>query len=131
MSLHSGELAIVGASPKRLLIDGVWREGLGGQRVAVEDPSTGETLCEVASATPADGLAALDAAVAAQVAWGRHPPQERARILQRAFDELTERAEEIALLLTLEMGKPLPESLDEVRYAADYLAWFAEETVRI
>ena len=56
---------------KRLLIGGEWRDASGGETFAVEDPSTGETLCEVADATPDDARAALDAAVAAQAEWAR------------------------------------------------------------
>ncbi|MEX1141001.1 MAG: NAD-dependent succinate-semialdehyde dehydrogenase [Thermoleophilaceae bacterium] len=127
----AGERSIVDAVPKRLLIGGEWRDGDGGATLAVDDPATGEILCEVADASAADAAAALDAAAAAQERWAAHPPRARGEILQRAFERVTERRDELALLMTLEMGKPLAESRGEVAYAAEFLRWFAEEAVRI
>ena len=95
------------------------------------DPSTGRDLCAVADASPADGRAALDAAVAAQPAWAATPPRERADMLSRAFDLLHERIDDLALLMTLEMGKPLAEARGEIAYAAEFFRQFAEEAVRI
>ena len=97
----------------------------------VQDPSTGEVLVEVADASPADAIAALDAAVEAAPAWAAHPPRERGEILRRAFEMINERADDLALLMTLEMGKPLTESRSEIVYAAEFLRWFSEEAVRI
>jgi succinate-semialdehyde dehydrogenase/glutarate-semialdehyde dehydrogenase len=125
------ETAVVQAAPNQLFIGGEWRAASGGETLAVEDPSTGETLVEVADATPEDAKAALDAAVAVQDEWATHPPRERGEILRRAFEAMTERADELALLMTLEMGKPLAESQAEVTYAAEFLRWFSEEAVRI
>ena len=99
--------------------------------MAVEDPSTAEALCEVADATPEDALAALEAASEAQAEWGAYPPRERGEILRRAFEEITQRADELALLMTLEMGKTLAESRGEIAYAAEFFRWFSEEAVRI
>ncbi|HEX2128100.1 MAG TPA: NAD-dependent succinate-semialdehyde dehydrogenase [Solirubrobacterales bacterium] len=126
-----GEAAAVEAVPKGLLIGGEWRESETGDRLAVEDPATGEALCEVGDATAGDAVAALDAAAAAQEEWAAHPPRERGEILRRAFERITERREELALLMTMEMGKPLAESRGEVAYGAEFLRWFAEEAVRI
>jgi succinate-semialdehyde dehydrogenase/glutarate-semialdehyde dehydrogenase len=117
--------------PGQLLIGGAWRDAEDGRRFPVEDPSTGAVLREAADASPADGRAALDAAFAAQAAWAATPPRERSNILRRAFDAVTDRAEEFALLMTLEMGKPLAESRAEVAYGAEFLRWFSEEAVRI
>jgi succinate-semialdehyde dehydrogenase / glutarate-semialdehyde dehydrogenase len=125
------ETAVVEAAPNQLFIGGEWRAASAGGTLAVEDPSTGETLVEVADATPDDAVAALDAAVVAQEAWAEHPPRERGEILRRAFERMTERAEDLALLMTLEMGKPLAESKAEIAYAAEFLRWFSEEAVRI
>jgi succinate-semialdehyde dehydrogenase/glutarate-semialdehyde dehydrogenase len=125
------EQDVVARVPKGLFIDGEWRDATGGQTLAVEDPSTTETLCEVADATPADAMAALDAAVAAQAAWAAHPPRERGEILRRAFEAVVARADELAVLMTLEMGKPVAESRAEVIYAAEFLRWYSEEAVRI
>ncbi|HEV3465505.1 MAG TPA: aldehyde dehydrogenase family protein, partial [Actinomycetota bacterium] len=131
MSIAASEQAVVDKVTPRLFIGGEWREAGGGGSFAVEDPSTGEELCQVADATPEDGLAALDAAVAAQAEWAGWPPRERGEILRRAFDTLNDRADELALLMTLEMGKPLAESKAEIAYAAEFFRWFAEEAVRI
>ncbi|HWM10714.1 MAG TPA: NAD-dependent succinate-semialdehyde dehydrogenase [Solirubrobacteraceae bacterium] len=125
------ETAVVQAAPNQLFIGGEWRDASGGETLAVEDPSTGEPLVEVADATPEDAKAALDAAVAVQDEWATHPPRERGEILRRTFEAMTERADELALLMTLEMGKPLAESQAEVAYAAEFLRWFSEEAVRI
>jgi len=125
------EQAAVAAVPTDLFIGGEWRAASGGARFAVEDPSTGEALVEVADATPEDATAALDACCAVQAEWAAHPPRERGEILRRAFTAMTERADELALVMTLEMGKPVAESVAEISYAAEFLRWFAEEAVRI
>jgi succinate-semialdehyde dehydrogenase/glutarate-semialdehyde dehydrogenase len=126
----ANEQQVLNDAPDRLFIGGEWREGERGQ-LPVEDPSTGETLCEVADASPADAQAALDAAVAAGPGWADHPPRERGEILRRAFTAIVERADDLALLMTLEMGKPLKESKAEITYGAEFLRWFSEEAVRI
>jgi succinate-semialdehyde dehydrogenase / glutarate-semialdehyde dehydrogenase len=131
MSIATNEQAVVGAVPARLFIGGQWRDAAGSRTFPVEDPATGETLVEVADATPEDGMAALDAAVAVQAEWAAHPPRERGEILRRAFEAITARADELALLMTLEMGKPIAESKAEVAYAAEFFRWFAEQAVRI
>jgi succinate-semialdehyde dehydrogenase / glutarate-semialdehyde dehydrogenase len=125
------ESEVVEAAPRELFIGGEWREASGGQTLAVEDPSTGDTLVEVADATPEDAKAALDAAVAVKGEWAAHPPRERGEILRRAFERIIERTDDLSLLMTLEMGKPLAESKAEVVYAAEFLRWFSEEAVRI
>lgn len=121
--------AVVGAVPKGLLIGGEWIETSGA--VPVENPATGQTLADVADATPEQGIAALDAAVAAGPSWAATDPRERGEILRRAFDMLHERADDFALLMTLEMGKPLAEARGEVTYGAEFFRWFSEEAVRI
>ncbi len=116
--------------PKQLYIGGQWRDGSNGT-LAVEDPSTGETLCEVADASAEDATSALDAAVQAGPGFAEHPPRERGEILRRAFEAIMDRQEELALLMTLEMGKPLKESKAEIAYGAEFLRWFSEQAVRI
>jgi succinate-semialdehyde dehydrogenase/glutarate-semialdehyde dehydrogenase len=116
--------------PKQLYVAGEWREGSKGT-IPVEDPATGETLVEVADASADDAKTALDAAVEAAPAWANHPPRERGEILRRAFDTIIARKDELALLMTLEMGKPLKESRAEIEYAAEFLRWFSEQAVRI
>jgi succinate-semialdehyde dehydrogenase/glutarate-semialdehyde dehydrogenase len=124
------EQRVVDEAPKQLYIAGEWRDGAKGT-IAVEDPSTGETVADVADASAEDAMQALDAAVAAQDQWRNHPPRERGEILRRAFETIIERADDLALLMTLEMGKPLAESKAEVTYGAEFLRWFSEEAVRI
>ena len=110
----------------------VARRRRAARRSTVEDPATGETLAEVADATPDDAKAALDARASPRRPTGpRTPPRERGEILRRAFELITERADELALLMTLEMGKPLAESKAEVAYGAEFFRWFSEEAVRI
>jgi succinate-semialdehyde dehydrogenase/glutarate-semialdehyde dehydrogenase len=131
MSTQTAERTVVEAVEKRLYIGGEWRDATGGKTLAVEDPSTAEALCEVADATPEDAMSALDAASAVQGEWAKTPPRERGEILRRAFEKMTERADELALLMTLEMGKTVKESKAEITYAAEFLRWFSEEAVRI
>jgi succinate-semialdehyde dehydrogenase/glutarate-semialdehyde dehydrogenase len=122
---------LIASVPTGLLIGGSWRDSSDGGTLKVEDPSTGEILTEVADATVADGKAALDAAVAAQAEWAKVPPRDRGEILRSAFDKITERADDFAMLMTLEMGKTLAESRGEVTYGAEFFRWFAEEAVRV
>jgi succinate-semialdehyde dehydrogenase/glutarate-semialdehyde dehydrogenase len=125
------ERKIVAGVPKQLFIGGKWIDASGGATLGVEDPSTGETIAEVADATPDDALGALAAAHEKQEEWGNHPPRERGEILRRAYELMVERIDELALVMTLEMGKALAESKAEVRYAAEFFRWFGEEAVRI
>src|SRR5829696_3794044 len=125
------EQKVVAAVPTGLFIGGEWQPAENGATFTVEDPSTGRTLAEVADASPADGLRALDAAEKAQPAWAAVPPRERSEILRRGYELLLERQEELALLMTLEMGKPITEARGEIAYAAEFFRWFSEEAVRV
>jgi len=125
------EAELLAGVPDGLLIGGTWRASSDGTTFDVRDPSTNEVVTTVASGTPQDGIAALDAACAAGPAWAATPARERAEILRRAFDLLQDRAEDVALLMTIEMGKPLAESRAEVTYGGEFLRWFAEEAVRV
>ncbi|MDF1706094.1 MAG: NAD-dependent succinate-semialdehyde dehydrogenase [Aeromicrobium sp.] len=117
--------------PQQLFIGGRWVDATGGATFAVEDPATGDAIAHVADATVEDGTAALDAAVAAQKDWAATSPRDRGEILRRAFEIVTERADELATIMTLEMGKPLKESKAEIAYGAEFLRWFSEEAVRV
>ncbi len=117
--------------PQQLFIGGRWVDATGGATFAVEDPATGDAIAHVADATVEDGTVALDAAVAAQKDWAATPPRDRGEILRRAFEIVTERADELATIMTLEMGKPLKESKAEIAYGAEFLRWFSEEAVRV
>jgi succinate-semialdehyde dehydrogenase/glutarate-semialdehyde dehydrogenase len=131
VSIATREQEVVDRVEKRLYIGGEWREAAGGGTLPVEDPATGEALCEVADATPDDAMAALEAASEKQEEWAATAPNERGEILWRAFEALTERADELALLMTLEMGKPVAESKAEIAYAAEFFRWFSGEALRI
>lgn len=117
--------------PTQLYIDGVWQDATGGKTIPVTDPATGEVLAHIADAQPEDGIRCLDAAVAAQDEWAQTAPRVRGELLRKAFERVQELKEEFALLMTIEMGKPLPEAIGEVNYASEFLRWFAEEAVRI
>ncbi|MGE9808707.1 NAD-dependent succinate-semialdehyde dehydrogenase [Janibacter sp. G1551] len=123
--------SVLSAVPTGLFIGGQWRAASGGATLDVHDPSTGRTIATVADASVADGDAALTAAVAAQAEWAATPPRDRSELLRSAFELLVERTEQFALLMTLEMGKPLAEARGEVAYGSEFFRWFAEEAVRI
>jgi succinate-semialdehyde dehydrogenase/glutarate-semialdehyde dehydrogenase len=131
MMTANDEAKLLRGLPTGLLIGGEWREATGGGRFDVLDPSTGAVLASVADATPEDGLAALDAAVAVQDEWAATAPRKRAEILRAAWELMQERKDDLALLMTLEMGKPLAEAAGEVVYGSEFFRWFAEEAVRI
>ena len=130
MSIATREQEVTDAVEKRLFVGGEWRDPAGGATLPVEDPSTGETLCEVADGTEEDARAALDAAVAAQAEWGASEPNTRSEVLWKAFELLNERKADLALLMTLEMGKPVAESEAEITYAAEFFRWFSGEALR-
>jgi len=131
MAIATREQAVLDGVPTKLFIAGEWRDASGGGTLAVEDPATGETLAEVADGQVEDATAALDAAVAAQADWAATAPRERGEVLRRAYDLMVERADDLALLMTLEMGKSVAESKTEVLYAADFFHWFSGEATRI
>ncbi len=114
-----------------LYVGGVWRAAESGRTFDVTDPATGAVIKTVADGGVADARAALDAAVAAGPAWARTAPRDRAELLRRTFELVQQHQDEIALLMTLEMGKPLAESAAEVTYGGEFLRWFGEEAVRI
>ncbi|WP_249644585.1 NAD-dependent succinate-semialdehyde dehydrogenase [Nocardia sputi] len=125
------ERELLESVPKQLWIGGRPVDATGAGTFAVHNPSTGEVLTHVADATPEDAVRALDAAVAVQDDWAATPARERGEILRSVFERITARAEDFALLMTLEMGKALPESRNEVRYGAEFFRWFSEEAVRV
>jgi succinate-semialdehyde dehydrogenase/glutarate-semialdehyde dehydrogenase len=131
MAIATKEQSVVDEVRKQLYIGGIWRDADGGATLTVEDPATGEALCEVADATPEDATAALDAAVENQGEWAATSPNRRSEILYRAFELLNERADDLALLMTLEMGKTITESKAEIAYSAEFLRWFSGEALRV
>src|SRR3954464_11486352 len=131
MAIATKEQTVVDRVAKQLYIGGEWRDASGGETLVVEDPATGEALCEVADGTPEDAKAALDAAVAKQAEWAATPPNDRSAILWHVFEALNERADDLALLMTLEMGKTVAESKAEIAYSAEFFRWFSGEALRI
>lgn len=128
-ALSAAERAAIDTVPRGLFIQGRWRAT--ARTLPVFDPATGEVLCAVADADPADGLAALDAACAAQREWAATPPRERSDLLMRVHRALLAETDRLGLIATLEMGKPLAEARGEIAYAAEFFRWFAEEAVRL
>jgi succinate-semialdehyde dehydrogenase/glutarate-semialdehyde dehydrogenase len=124
-------LDLLGADRRNLFIGGQWRPAEGGKRLDVIDPADASVLTDVADASTSDARSALDAAVAAQPEWAATAPRARAEILRTAFDLLTERAEQFAELMSLEMGKTVKEAKGEVAYGSEFFRWFSEEAVRI
>ena len=125
------EVKVIESVEKRLFIGGEWVDAAEGGTFEVIDPATGAALCAVADATPADGTAALESAVAAQSAFAATSPRNRADMLTGAFELMHERIDDLALLMTLEMGKPLAEARGEIAYAAEFFRHFAGEAERI
>ncbi|HSP52534.1 MAG TPA: NAD-dependent succinate-semialdehyde dehydrogenase [Cryobacterium sp.] len=123
--------ALLASVPTDLFIGGTWRPSASRDRFDVHDPATGAVRASVADGAVDDGRAALDAAVGAQDAWAATAPRERGEVLRAAYELMHERSEELAMLMTLEMGKPLAEARGEVVYAAEFFRWFSEEAVRI
>ncbi|MDP9093292.1 MAG: NAD-dependent succinate-semialdehyde dehydrogenase [Actinomycetota bacterium] len=113
-----------------MFIDGKWARGSGGS-FAVLNPSTGEPLCEAPRAGLDDLERTLAAAAGAQAGWAATAPRERAEVLRRAFEMMISQREEIAYLMSLEMGKSLTDARGEVTYAAEFFRWYSEEAVRI
>ncbi|MEU0502739.1 NAD-dependent succinate-semialdehyde dehydrogenase [Nocardia sp. NPDC005998] len=128
-TLTAAERAAIDTVPTGLFIDGRWRAASG--TLPVTDPATGQLLCAVADADPDAGMDALAAADRAQADWARTSPRQRSDILMRAHRALLADTERLALIMTLEMGKPLAEARGEIAYAAEFFRWFAEEAVRL
>ena len=125
------ETQLLAKVPTGLFIDGKWVQGHNPEPIEVEDPATGKTLLTIANADHTDGLAALTAADNAQAKWAKTSPRERGELLRRTFELVRERAEEFAMVISLEMGKPIAEARGEVTYGNEFLRWFSEEAVRI
>ena len=131
MTVNGRERELLDATPKQLFIGGSWQDAAKGKTFAVEDPATGQTLVEVADGDAGDALTALAAATEAQPSWAETPPRQRGEILRSTYETLIARADDLAVLMTMEMGKPVPDSRAEIVYAAEFFRWFSEEAVRI
>lgn len=114
-----------------LFINGQWRDAEGGKTVDVLNPATGDFITTVADGSAADAEEAIKVAGDTQESWAATAPRERSEILRRAFELLIERSDDIAAVMTAEMGKPFAESKGEVTYGAEFFRWFSEEAVRV
>ncbi|WP_425295486.1 aldehyde dehydrogenase family protein [Nocardia abscessus] len=125
------ETTLLSATPHQLFIGGEWIDAASGGTFPVRDPATGRIVGEVADATAEDAIRALDAAVAAQEPWAATAPRTRSDILRAAWELVQQHSDDLALLMTVEMGKPIAEARGEVAYGGEFLRWFSEEAVRI
>ncbi len=123
-------LSSIADLPLDLWVGGVARPASDGGRFDVLDPATGRVITSVANGTVDDAMACVEAADAAAASWAATAPRERSEILRKAFELMTERADEIAHLISLENGKALPDARGETAYAAEFFRWYAEEAVR-
>ena len=122
---------IISALGTGIHVDGAWRDAASSATFDVVNPATGEAIATIADGGAGDAAAAIEAAGRAQPSWAAVPARERAEILRRAYELIVERADELALLMTTEMGKPLAEAKGEVTYGAEFFRWFSEEACRI
>ncbi|WP_407335636.1 NAD-dependent succinate-semialdehyde dehydrogenase [Dietzia kunjamensis] len=122
---------IISALGTGIHVDGAWRDAASGATFDVVNPATGDAIATIADGGAGDAAAAIEAAGRAQPSWAAVPARERAEILRRAYELIVERADELALLMTTEMGKPLAEARGEVTYGAEFFRWFSEEACRI
>lgn len=116
---------------KGLYINGLWQVASSGKTLDVIDPSSESLVARVADASEVDAMAAIEAAAAAATGWANTAPRKRGEILRRCFELMTERADDLAWLISLENGKALSDARGEVAYAAEFFRWNAEEAVRI
>ena len=121
---------LIKSVPTDLYINGSWVAASDGARFDVQDPATEQVIASVASATAEDAESAVTAAYEAGEAWAATSPRERAEVLRRAFELMTERREDYAAIISREEGKTRAEGLGEVAYAAEFFRWYAEEAPR-
>jgi len=112
-------------------IGGAWLDADSGESIPVNNPATGETLGTIPKMGAAETARAIEAANAAMPAWRAKTAKERSVILRKWFDLMLENQEDLAILMTKEQGKPLPEAMGEILYSASFIEWFAEEGKRI
>ncbi|MBH1981363.1 succinate semialdehyde dehydrogenase [Janthinobacterium sp. 35] len=112
-------------------VNGAWADADGGQTINVSNPATGEHIGTVPLMGAAETRRAIEAANAAWPAWRKKTAKERAAVLRRWHDLILENADDLALIMTTEQGKPLPEAKGEVQFGASFIEWFAEEGKRV
>ena len=112
-------------------INGAWVTAPGDKRFAVTNPATHDVIAEVADLGSAETTAAIDAAMPAQKAWAARTAKDRAMVMRKWYELIMANAEDLAVILTAEMGKPIAEARGEIAYGASFIDWFAEEARRI
>ncbi|AQR67215.1 succinate-semialdehyde dehydrogenase I [Janthinobacterium sp. LM6] len=112
-------------------VNGAWVDADGGQTINVSNPATGEHIGTVPLMGATETRRAIEAANAAWPAWRKKTAKERAAVLRRWHDLILENADDLALIMTTEQGKPLPEAKGEVQFGASFIEWFAEEGKRV
>ena len=112
-------------------VNGAWTKAKGDKRFAVTNPANGAVIAEVADLGAAEVTAAIDAAVPAQKEWAARTAKDRAMVLRKWYDLIMANADDLAIILTTEMGKPLAEARGEVAYGASFIDWFGEEARRV
>jgi succinate-semialdehyde dehydrogenase/glutarate-semialdehyde dehydrogenase len=122
---------VVASVPKQLIIGGRHRDASDAASFDVLDPATGRSLATVASGTAEDAIACVDAAADAAAQWAVTAPRKRSEVLRRTYELMVERADDLAVLISAENGKALPDARGEVLYSAEFYRWYAEEAVRI
>ncbi|MDT8345932.1 MAG: aldehyde dehydrogenase family protein, partial [Thermohalobaculum sp.] len=132
--LDSTNLASMLKDPSLLtgkaFVAGVWVDAAGGRSFPVRNPARGDVIIEVADLSREEVRAAIAAAKAAQKPWAAKTGKERAAILRRWYELMVENADDLAAILTAEMGKPLAEARGEILYGASFVEWFGEEAKR-
>jgi succinate-semialdehyde dehydrogenase / glutarate-semialdehyde dehydrogenase len=131
MTVAQNARTVVESVPTDLFIDGQWVEAASGSRCDVVNPATEEVIASIADGGPEDAHRAIEAAARTQTTWARTAPRARSEILRRAYELMIERQDELATIITTEMGKPFAEARGEVAYAAEFFRWFSEEAVRV
>ncbi|MEY4962375.1 MAG: hypothetical protein RLZZ249_1072 [Actinomycetota bacterium] len=131
MFTPADEKRVLDLVPTGVFVGGEWRESSSGKTLDVNDPATGKVLKTISDASYEDGQAALTAAHEAQADWAKTAPRVRAELLRAAFEKVTAMADDFAMLMSMEMGKPFAEAKGEVAYGAEFLRWFSEEAPRI
>lgn len=116
---------------QQCFIDGQWLNADNGQVIQVVNPATDEIIGTVPKMGGNETKKAINAAQTAQIAWRKKTAKERSVILRRWYELMEENKDDLALILTLEQGKPLAEAKGEIQYGASYLEWFAEEAKRV
>ncbi|XDA04197.1 NADP-dependent succinate-semialdehyde dehydrogenase (plasmid) [Cupriavidus sp. Agwp_2] len=128
---HSMQLKDSGLLRAQAYIAGSWQDADSGATFTVTDPASGALIGTVPGMGAAETRRAIDAAQAAQAGWRRKTARERAAVLRAWYELMLANADDLALLMTTEQGKPLAEAKGEVVYAASFLEWFAEEAKRV